>query len=149
MANQSSHKQDLIERIDALLAVPAVAADEQERFLNDWGVMLERVVLFSEDQPTAALEVLWHYLDRLPAVFAKVTDRDGLADLCTFLAEDTLRVAVREREHLAETIGRLRAVREAHRTSGDPFYAVPGVLANPKLPAWVRTLINRREDAVS
>jgi hypothetical protein len=149
MANHTTRKTDLIERIDSLLNGPAVAADGQDRFLDSLGTVLEMTVLFSEDQPTAALEVLWHYLDRIPSVCAKVTDTEGLTDFCTFLAEDTLRVAVRERQHMAETIGRLRAARVTVRNTGDPFYALTDVLANPKLPAWVRALVNRRQDAVS
>lgn len=135
----SSRKDELFDRIDSLLDDAGDAADPIA-FFDDLGTTLEMAVLFSEDQPTDALDVLWHFIERLPAIFGVGFEADELTDICTFLAEDTLRVAARERLHLSETIERLLLAYVDERDADGHFAAMPEVLSNPKLPKRVREL---------
>lgn len=140
MAQLPSRKDELIGRINELLRVPSLGPPHGTPFMDSLGVALEMVILFSEAHPTEALEVLWHVIDGLPTAFDTVTDAMEMAEFCTFLVEDTLRVAVRERLHIAETIARILAAYVDERDGGGRFYAIPELLANPKLPKRVRDL---------
>lgn len=149
MAYFLRRKQHLIDSLESNLSLPVAGLDDEYRLLDSLGVQLNTAVLFSEDQPQAALDVLWHFLDRLPVAFAKVQDQAAMKALCTFLAEDMVRVAVRGQTRLAETAHRLRRAEATHRHTGNPFQAVGAILANPRLPGWARAVIDQREAAVS
>lgn len=135
-----SRKEDLISHLDSLLGVQEVAAQHTSQFFDSLGSALETVVLFSEEHTTEALEVLWHVIDRVPAIFGLGFDADEVTEFCTFLVEDTLRVACRERQHLSETVERLMAAYVDERDAEDHFAAMPELLYNPKLPKRVREL---------
>ena len=74
-------------QIHEVLRIGFVEWNQVDSYMEDLNQVLDEIHFLAESAPAAALELTWHFIKRIPAIFNNVHDECELAMFCSDLAQ--------------------------------------------------------------
>ncbi len=127
--------------IQEVLQVDFVEWNQVDSYIDDLNQVLDEIHFLGESEPAAALDLTWHFIKKIPAIFNNIHDECELAMFCSDLARDAWTLAKKAGHPIEDSAARLldAYASDAHDTCR--FDDVPDILAKARLNREQRRIL--------
>lgn len=127
--------------IHNVLQVDFVEWNQVDSYMDDLDQVLDEIHSLGKSAPAAALDLTWHFIKMIPAVFNNVHDECELAMFCSNLAQEAWTLAKKAGNPIEDSAARLLDVYAADAHETCRFDDVLDILAKTRLNREQRRIL--------